>query len=109
MEITQHVRKWGNGNAVRLPKKVLDAAKLHAGQELSVHLRGRSIVLTPIVKRTQPTLEQLLKGVTPQAVGGEYEPIVPDNNRTLKRLANLRITGGPTDLSANLDHYLYHD
>ena len=71
MNITQYVCQWGNGTAVRLPKKVLEAAKVHLGQELTVHLEGRSIVLTPIEKHEAPTLESLLNGVTPKKVGGE--------------------------------------
>lgn len=56
---------------MRLPKKVLDAAKLSTGQPLSIHLHGRSIVLTPIEDHSDPTIQELLEGVTPQAVSGE--------------------------------------
>lgn len=73
MNITQQLRKWGNGNAVRLPKKILIAANLHTNQSISVRLHGRSIVLTPIKDQSKPTLDELLYNVTPQLVGGEVK------------------------------------
>ncbi len=71
MQITQYIRKWGNGRAVRLPKKMLDAAKLHTGHELVINQQGRSIVITPASDDYNKTLDELLDGVTPHAVGGE--------------------------------------
>lgn len=48
MQVTQYIRKWGNSNAVRLPKKMTDVAKLRVGQEILITLNSRTIVLTPI-------------------------------------------------------------
>ncbi len=71
MNITQHLRQWGNAAAIRLPKKVLEAADLELGQTLSIRLEGRSIVLTPVENNGKPTLNQLLHRVTPEKVSGE--------------------------------------
>lgn len=71
MNIVQHLRQWGNGRAVRLPKKVLEAAQVRDGQALAIHLEGRSIVLTPIENKPKPTIQALLEGVTPEKIGGE--------------------------------------
>lgn len=73
MNLTQHVRKWGNGNAVRLPKQILEAANLQTGQSLAIHMEGKAIVLTPVEDTSKPTLQELLEDVTPQAIGGELD------------------------------------
>jgi antitoxin MazE len=73
MNVTQSLQKWGNGTGVRIPKKVADAAHLHLRQQLVITLQNDSIVLTPIVEKKKQTLETLLKGVTPNMVGGEFD------------------------------------
>jgi antitoxin component of MazEF toxin-antitoxin module len=40
---TQSLQKWGNSSGVRLPKKVIKAAKLKDDQLLTVSLSGQSI------------------------------------------------------------------
>ena len=72
MNITLSLQKWGNGTGVRIPKKVVQAAKLHINQPLSVVLQDDAIVLTP-VKDSELTLESMLRGVTPDQVGGELD------------------------------------
>ena len=66
MNITQNLQKWGNSTGVRLPKKVVDAARLKPNQTLSISLKGRSIVLTPVDEDDSFTLEAMLKGVRPE-------------------------------------------
>ncbi len=73
MQLKQHIRRWGNGSAVRLPKAVLEAADVQEGQSLAIHLEGRSIVLTPIEETIEPTLQELLRGVTPEKISGEID------------------------------------
>ena len=73
MNITQSLQKWGNGAGVRIPKKVADAAHVQLNQQLIVTLQDDSIVLTPVPKEEKPSLESMLKGVTPELVGGELE------------------------------------
>lgn len=71
MEITQSLQKWGNGRGVRIPKKVVQAAKISINQPLAISIQGTSIVLTPIINDNELTLESMLKGVTPSLVSGE--------------------------------------
>ena len=71
MNITQNLQKWGNSSGVRLPKKVIDAAKLKPNQALSISLKGKTIVLTPVNEENSFTLTDMLKGVTPQNVHPE--------------------------------------
>lgn len=68
MKITQQTQDWGNSTGIRLPKKVLLAAKWKTGQEVAIDVRGRSVVMTPIKTPTKslPTLKKLLTGVTPE-------------------------------------------
>ena len=73
MNITQSLQKWGNGTGVRIPKKVMQAAKLHINQPLVVTLQDNSIVLTPLIDENELSLESMLNGVTPGLVGGEFE------------------------------------
>lgn len=68
MNITQNLQKWGNGTGVRIPKKVVEAAKLRINQPLEVSLKGKSIVLTPVDKDKNFTLESMLEGVTPENI-----------------------------------------
>lgn len=70
MKITQQTQDWGNSTGIRLPKKVLQAAKWKSNQEVAIDVRGRTLVLTPVTEPAKklPTLEELLKGVTPEQV-----------------------------------------
>lgn len=73
MNITQKTDQWGNSTGIRLPKKVIKAAKWQEGQEVKVDVRGQSVVLTPVGQEEKFTLEDMLKGVTPEKVGGEID------------------------------------
>ena len=73
MNITQSLQKWGNGTGVRIPKKVVVAAKLKINQPLEVTIKGKSIVLTPVDKDKDFTLEKMLEGVTPKNINSEVE------------------------------------
>lgn len=73
MNISQHLQKWGNGTGVRLPQKLIKAANWRDNQMLTVELRGASVVLTPAKPAAMPTIDELLKDVTPDLVGGELD------------------------------------
>jgi len=73
MILTRSLQKWGNGTGVRLPKKVVQAAKIQINQPLEVSIQGNSIVLTPVVDKKYNALDSLLKGVTPEKVSGEID------------------------------------
>lgn len=70
---TRSLQKWGNSSGVRLPSKIIKAARLHDDQQLSVSLRGRSIILTPLNTEEDLTLKSMLRGVTPKDVHGEVD------------------------------------
>ena len=72
MNITRSLQKWGNGTGIRLPKQVIEAAHLQLNQPLAVSLHGKSIVLTPVDAPEEVKLAEMLAGVTPAQVGGEF-------------------------------------
>lgn len=70
---TQSLQKWGNSSGVRLPKKIIKAARLKDNQLLTVSLKGQSIVLTPVKSGDDFTLKKMLEGVTPENVHDEFD------------------------------------
>lgn len=50
--------------AVRIPKAILEAAQLKAGDELAIELQDRTIIIQPAASK--PTLQELLDGITPE-------------------------------------------
>jgi antitoxin MazE len=56
--------KWGSSLAVRIPKAILDAAQLKAGDALEIELHDGAIVIQAAANK--PTLEQLVDAITPE-------------------------------------------
>ena len=73
MILTQSLQKWGNSTGIRLPKKVIEEAHLKLDEPLEITIKGKSIILTPVTKQKKITLDKMLKGVSPEDVGGEYD------------------------------------
>ncbi len=63
--------RWGNSHAVRIPKKVVEEARLHEGQDLEIRVEAGRIALAP----THPelTLKALVEEITPDNVHGEQD------------------------------------
>lgn len=70
---TQSLQRWGNSSGVRIPKKIIKAARLKDNQPLVVSIKDQSIVLTPIKEENEFTLDKMLEGVTPQNVHSEID------------------------------------
>jgi antitoxin MazE len=62
------ISKWGNSLAVRLPKQVLEEARLNEGDELDVEATRQGLVLRPLHRRS---LDEMLAAITPENVHGE--------------------------------------
>jgi antitoxin MazE len=73
MDVTQDLQKWGNSTGIRIPKKVIEAAKLTPKQTMIISIADGSIVLTPLKAMQDLTLESMLEGVTPEMVNSEFE------------------------------------
>ena len=58
-----NLAKWGTSLAVRIPRRLLEAAQWKAGEELELEVRDRTLVIQPAAHK--PTLDELLAGITP--------------------------------------------
>jgi antitoxin MazE len=65
------VTKWGNSNAVRLPKTVLEKAQISEGDELEIQVEKGRIALSPV--SSKQTLENLVSRITPENAPGELD------------------------------------
>ena len=54
------IQKWGNSNAVRLPKAVLEAVRLRENDKIEIITQENQIILLP-AKRQRLTLEEIFK------------------------------------------------
>jgi len=63
--------KWGNSQAVRIPKSILEQSNLREGEELEIRVENGYIWLEPV--RRRPTLEALVKKITPENRHGEQD------------------------------------
>jgi antitoxin MazE len=72
MNITQNLQKWGNSTGIRIPAKVMSAAKVKPNQTMTISLMGGSIVLTPLEDVEGITLDTMLMGVTPENAHSEF-------------------------------------
>lgn len=70
--MNQHVRRWGNSAAVRIPASTLAAAGLKPDDPVEVREENGRIV----IERARPepiTLDWLLQGITPENLHGEID------------------------------------
>ena len=54
--------KWGNSNAVRIPRVVLERVKLEEGDDLQIEVEGDRIIIGPL--KSKLTLDSLVAGIT---------------------------------------------
>ncbi|MCL6558736.1 MAG: AbrB/MazE/SpoVT family DNA-binding domain-containing protein [Firmicutes bacterium] len=57
------IRKWGNSQAIRIPKAILEDAALHENDKVEVNVENGCIVIRRINKKHK-TLEERLAGYT---------------------------------------------
>lgn len=67
--------KWGNSLGVRIPAPVLSEMKLEAGSTVEITAEGGELRLRPVkpARRKRYTLDELLKGLTPDKVHPEID------------------------------------
>ena len=61
------IQKWGNSQAVRLPRAVLNAANMRENDAVSIDVQENLITLRKLPKRR--TLDELFAGYS-----GDYQP-----------------------------------
>jgi len=69
-KVVLDIKRWGNNPGVRLPAAVAREAHLHVDQRVSISVKGRQVVITP-VNDPELTLEQRLDRFDPTRHGGE--------------------------------------
>lgn len=70
---TGKVTRWGNSLGVRIPREGVERLKLKDGEEVKLEIASDSITIRPAKPRKRWTEAELLKGVTPDMVGGEVD------------------------------------
>ena len=66
-----HLKKWGNSLAIRLPKDVVQPLELREGTSFVLEIVEGNLLLKP--ERRKRSLDELLRGVTPETVHGELD------------------------------------
>jgi antitoxin MazE len=66
------VQKWGNSLALRIPKAFAEEAGLREDGAVELSVVAGGLVVRPVVPPA-PSLEELLRGVTPENIPGEWE------------------------------------
>jgi antitoxin MazE len=69
--MTNIVNRWGNSLGVRIPQLVANEIGLKVGSLVDVTAVHGKAIISPIEKKY--TLEDLLEGVTPELIDGEYD------------------------------------
>jgi antitoxin MazE len=59
------VAKWGNAPAIRIPKSVMRQANLHEGDTVGFEVEAPGVIVVRAA-RIQPSLEDLVAGITPK-------------------------------------------
>jgi antitoxin component of MazEF toxin-antitoxin module len=67
------IKKWGNSLATRIPKAVVESIDLHLDQEVEIEAVNGKIIITPIKKKKEYKLEELLSQCKPESMSLDRE------------------------------------
>jgi len=76
--ISTTAQKWGNSIGVRIPQKIAKKYNIENGSELEIREGKNGIILKPI--STEPTLEELMAGITEENQHKEVDWGLPEGN-----------------------------
>jgi antitoxin MazE len=65
------INRWGNSLGVRIPLQVANELGFKIGTVVDVTIEDGKAVISPVKKKY--TLAELLEGVTPDLIEGEYD------------------------------------
>jgi antitoxin MazE len=65
------INKWGNSLGVRIPQPVANQLGFTVGTVVTMEVVDNKIVISPVRKKYQ--LDELLAGITPESIEGEYD------------------------------------
>jgi antitoxin component of MazEF toxin-antitoxin module len=62
------IKKWGNSLATRIPKAIVESIDLKCNQEIDIEAVDGKIIITPIQKKKEYKLEDLLNQCEPESM-----------------------------------------
>ena len=62
------IKKWGNSLATRIPKTIAESTDLHLDQLVDIEVVNGKIVITPIERKREYKLDELLSQCKPGAM-----------------------------------------
>jgi len=62
------IKKWGNSLATRIPKAVVESIDLRLNQDVDVEAVNGKIIITPIKKKKEYKLEELLSQCNSESI-----------------------------------------
>ena len=65
------IQKWGNSLGLRIPKSFAAEAEVEEGSTVDLAIENGELVIRPL-RRPRYSLEDLLKGITPQNMHDEF-------------------------------------
>ena len=65
------INKWGNSLGVRIPQPVANKLGFTAGTVVMMEVVDNKIIISPVRKKYR--LVELLDGITPESIEGEYD------------------------------------
>lgn len=71
MTMNGKISTWGNSLALRIPRDYAQTLGLTSETVVTLELSHEGLMIRPV--RQRPSLDDLLRGVTPELVGGEEE------------------------------------
>jgi antitoxin MazE len=70
--MNQHVKKWGNSLALRIPASISAELGLKENDEVEIREEDGRLVVEKKGASQEPTLDELIAGITPE---NRHEPI----------------------------------
>lgn len=71
MTMNGKISTWGNSLALRIPRDYAQTLGLSSDTPVTLELSQGGLLIRPT--RQRPSLDDLLRGVTPELIGGEEE------------------------------------
>jgi len=75
------IKKWGNSNAVRIPKDLLDTLVLKENDKIEIRIEDNKLIIEPLYKHR--TLEERLAEYDGEYNYGEWDTGRPKGNEVL--------------------------
>ncbi|MDW7667333.1 MAG: AbrB/MazE/SpoVT family DNA-binding domain-containing protein [Bacillota bacterium] len=75
------IKKWGNSNAVRIPKELLDTLGLKENDKIEIRIENSKLIIEPIYKHR--SLEERIAEFDGEYNYGEWDTGSPKGNEVL--------------------------